>query len=111
MFKVSVPLNKVEECQAWCDFFDLFCVQVKDEDILDKYASLLEYNENELQEKFTNFVIPEALYDGGDFRIIIEGSKDHKTMKFSIEGKDKEHPEKKKIIPILTMDLNEAQTF
>lgn len=111
MFKVSVSLNKVEECQAWCDFFDLFCVQVKDEDILDKYASLLEYNENELQEKFTNFVIPEALYDDGDFRIIIEGSKDHKTMKFSIEGKDKEHPEKKKIIPILTMDWDETQSF
>jgi hypothetical protein len=111
MFKVSVPLNKVEECQAWCDFFDLFCVQVKDEDILDKYASLLEYNENELQEKFTNFVIPETLYVDGDFRIIIEGSKNHKTMKFFIFTFNREHPEKKKIVPILTMDWDETQSF
>jgi hypothetical protein len=73
MFKVSVPLNKVEECQAWCDFFDLFCVQVKDEDILDKYASLLEYNENELQEKFTNFAIDlvkiTPAHDPNDFEV------------------------------------------
>ena len=104
MFKVSVPLVKVEVCRAWCDFFDLFCVQIRDEDILDKYASILEFNEHELLEKFEAFGIPQDLCNNDDLRIIIEGSKDHKTIKISIEGKDCDQPTMKKTLHLLTMN-------
>lgn len=105
MFKTSVSLSKVLNFNSWCDYFDTFCALVKDEDVLDEYSTILEENdgflkefsemlsgESSLKQKFTQTV--RGKYS--EIRLVIEGTKDHKTIKFSIDGKD-ENNDKVKI--------------
>ena len=87
MFKVSIPEQKAKTFSSWLDIFDQFCVHVKDEEILEKYSVLLE--ESDVIYGFENF------FNGTrkclqDVKFILEGSKDHKTITCTIEGKTKE---------------------
>ena len=84
MFKISIPEQKVQTFTSWLDVFDQFCEYVKDEDILDKYSQLLEGSD--VIYGFENF-FDGTQKDLQDVRFILEGSKDHKTITCSVEGK------------------------
>lgn len=87
MFKVSIPEQKAKTFSSWLDIFDQFCVHVKDEEILEKYSNILEGSD--VIYGFENF------FNGTrkclqDVRFILEGSKDHKTITCTVEGKTQE---------------------
>ena len=97
MFKTSVPLSKVLNFNSWCDYFDTFCALVKDEDVLDEYSLILEENDEFLKELPELISVDSTLKQKfiqkvhgkySEIRLIVEGSKNHKTIRFSIEGKD-----------------------
>lgn len=87
MFKVSIPEQKVKTFSSWLDVFDQFCEHVKDEEVLEKYSNILEGSD--VIYGFENF------FNGTqkclqDVKFILEGSKDHKTITCTIEGKTQE---------------------
>lgn len=84
MFKVSIPEQKVQTFTSWLDVFDQFCEYVKDEEILEKYSLLLE--DSDVVYAFETFFNETQKYLQ-DVRFILEGSKDHKTITCTIEGK------------------------
>ncbi len=104
MFKVSIPKQRVKTFTSWLDVFDQFCEYVKDEDILEKYSQLLEGSG-----VIYGF---ESFLDGTqkclqDVKFILEGSKDHKTITCTIEGKtQKGEKEMFKFFVIDEDDLN-----
>ncbi len=110
MFKTSVSLSKVLNFNSWCDYFDTFCALVKDEDVLNEYSTILEENdgilkelsemlsgESELKQRLTQTV----RCNYSDIRLVIEGAKDHKTIKFSIDSKGENGGKVK--IPLLVL--------